>query len=183
MPMAYILRHRDVERRSCHPDRQPNRGETIMATAKIKTTVTQKLSGTCPTHSRTDVVTRDVEAVIDEPVERDGTNLGLTPTETLVSALMGCTNVIFNKCARKHGVNVKAMSVDAAAEFDRRGTTLAEEIEVPFEKITLTINLTTDASDEDVEKAKSDLQKFCPIAKVIRNAGTPVEEIWNVTRG
>jgi putative redox protein len=153
-----------------------------MAT-KVKTTVTQRLSGSCPTHSRTDVVTRDVEAVIDEPIERDGTNLGLTPTETLVSALMGCTNVIFNKCAHNHGVAVKAMTVDAAAEFDRRGTTMTEEIEVPFEKITLTINLTTDASDEDVEKAKTDLQKFCPIAKVIRNAGTEIEEIWNVTKG
>ena len=75
------------------------------------------------------------------------------------------------------------MTVDAAAEFDRRGTTMTEEIEVPFEKITLTINLTTDASDEDLEKAKTDLQKFCPIAKVIRNAGTPIEEIWNVTKG
>ncbi len=153
-----------------------------MAT-KMKTTVTQKLSGTCPTHSRTDVVTRDVEAVIDEPFERDGTNLGLTPTETLVSALMACTNVIFNKCAHKHGVAVKDMTVDAAAEFDRRGATLMEEIEVPFEKITLTIDFTTDASDEDVEKAKSDLQKFCPIAKVIRNSGTEIVEIWNVTKG
>ena len=150
---------------------------------KVKTTVTQRLSGSCPTHSRTDVVTRDVEAVIDEPLERDGTNLGLTPTETLVSALMACTNVIFNKCAHSHGVSVNAMTVDAAAEFDRRGTTLKEEIEVPFEKITLTINFTTDAGDEDVENAKTDLQKFCPIAKVIRNAGTPIEEIWNVTKG
>ncbi len=154
-----------------------------MATVKAKTTVTQKISATCPTHSRTDITTRDVETVIDEPVERDGTNLAPTPTETLVAALLGCTNVIFNKCAHAHGVSVKSLSMDAEAEFDRRGTTMREEIEVPFEKITLTINLTTDASDADIEKAKADLQKFCPVSKVIRNAGTPIEEIWNITRG
>ena len=153
-----------------------------MATVKPKLVMTQKLSATCPTHSRTDVSVRDVETVIDEPIERDGTNLAPTPTETLVAALMGCTNVIFHKCAHARGVELQAMSIDAEAQFNRAGTTMAEEIEVPFEKITLRIDITTAAADADIEAAKADLQKFCPVAKVFRNAGTPVEEIWTVTR-
>lgn len=153
-----------------------------MAVIKEKTTVTQRVRGDCPTHSRTEVSVRDVRTVIDEPKERDGTNMGPTPTETLVASLIACTNVIGHKCAHKHGVTFGAMSIEAETTFDRRGTQLLEEIEVPFVKIRLVINVTTDASDAQMEKVKADLHRYCPVSKVIRNAGTQIEEIWNVTR-
>lgn len=154
-----------------------------MATVKEKTTVTQRLHADCPTHSRTEVTVRDVRTVVDEPKERDGTNMGPTPTETLVAALVACTNVIGHKCAHKHGVEFERMFIDAETLFDRRGTQLLEEIEIPFPKIRLVINLTTNASDDSIQKVKADLNRFCPVAKVIRNAGTQIEEVWNVTRG
>lgn len=153
-----------------------------MAVVKEKTVVTQRIHGDCPTHARTEISTRDVRAIIDEPKERDGTNMAPTPTETLVGALIACTNVISHKCAHKHGVKFSSMSIDAEASFDRRGTQLLEEIEVPFPRIRLMINVVTDASDTEVEKVKSDLHRFCPVSKVIRNAGTEIEEVWNVTR-
>ena len=153
-----------------------------MAIVREKTTVTQRIRGNCPTHSRTEISVRDVKTVIDEPKEREGTNMGPTPTETLVAALIACTNVIGNKCANKHGVEFKAMSIDAEAMFDRRGTQLLEEIEVPFPKIRLTINVTTDASAAQMENVKADLHRFCPVSKVIRNSGTEIEEVWNVAR-
>jgi organic hydroperoxide reductase OsmC/OhrA len=34
----------------------------------------------------------------------------------------------------------------------------------------------------DLEKVKADLHRFCPISKVVRNSGTELEEVWNVTR-
>ena len=153
-----------------------------MALVKEKTVVTQRIHGDCPTHSRTEISTRDVRTIIDEPRERDGTNMAPTPTETLVAALIACTNVISHKCAHKHGVKFSSMSIDAEAAFDRRGTQLLEEIEVPFPKIRLVINVATDGSDANLEKVKSDLHRFCPVSKVIRNAGTQIEEVWNVTR-
>ena len=158
------------------------KGNIAIVTVREKLFVTQQVHGDCPTHSRTDISVRDVTSVIDEPTQRDGTNMGPTPTETLVSALIACTNVISNKCANKQGVAYHVDSIDAAAEFDRRGTQLQEEIEVPFRKITLTINVTTDANDAAMENIKADLQKYCPLAKVIRNSGTEIEEIWNVSR-
>ena len=102
-----------------------------MVTVKEKTTVTQRIRGNCPTHSRTEIAVRDVRTVIDEPKEREGTNMGPTPTETMVAALIACTNVISHKCAKKHGVELKAMTIDAESTLDRRGTQLLEEIEVP----------------------------------------------------
>jgi len=153
-----------------------------MAIVKEKTVITQRIHGSCPTHSRTDISVRDVGTVIDEPKERDGTNAGPTPTETMVAALIACTNVISHKCATRLGVELAAMSIDAEASFDRRGTQLLEEIEIPFPKIRLVINVTTAASDAQLEEMKTDLHRFCPISKVIRNAGTEIEEIWNVKR-
>jgi organic hydroperoxide reductase OsmC/OhrA len=77
---------------------------------------------------------------------------------------------------------VKAMTIDAESTFDRRGTQLLEEIEVPFPKIRLVINVKTDASEPDMEKVKADLHRFCPVSKVVRNSGTQIEEVWNVMR-
>jgi putative redox protein len=153
-----------------------------MAVVKEKTVVTQRIHGDCPTHSRTEISTRDVRTIVDEPKERAGTNMGPTPTETMVAALIACTNVISHKCAKKHGVEFKSMSIDAESILDRRGTQLLEEIEVPFPKIRLIINVTTDASEADIAKVKSDLPRFCPVSKVIRNSGTELEEVWKVSR-
>ena len=154
-----------------------------MVTVKPKTTVQQRIVATCPTHSRTDLRVRDLESVIDEPEERDGTNLGFTPTETLIASLIGCTNVISHKIAHKHGIAFDDMTIQADATFDRRGASLMEEIGVPFPKIVLTIDVRTDASDADMEKVRTELPKFCPVSKVIREAGTVIEEVWNVTKG
>lgn len=153
-----------------------------MVDIRQKTLVTQKLHGNVHSHSKTVVTTRDVSTIVDEPKERGGTNEGPSPTETVTAALIACTNVIGHKCADRHGVTFRSMSIDAETTMDRRGTQLIEEIEVPFPKIRLTVNVTTDASDEDIEKVKADLNRFCPVAKVLRNAGTEIEEVWIVSR-
>src|SRR6266487_319252 len=152
--------------------RPANNRRNVMVTVKEKTTVTQRIRGNCPTHSRTEISVRDVKTVVDEPKERKGTNMGPTPTETMVAALIACTNVITHKCGKKHGVELKAMTIDAESTLDRRGTQLLEEIEVPFPKIRLLVDVTTDASEHDLEKVKADLHRFCPISKVVRNSGT-----------
>ena len=142
-----------------------------MVTVREKTTVTQRIRGKCPTHSRTEIAVRDVSTVIDESKEREGTNMGPTPTETMVAALIACTNVISHKCAKKHGVEFKTMTIDAESTLDRRGAQLLEEIEVPFPKIRLLINVTTDASEAAMEKVKADLHRFCPGSRAREVAG------------
>jgi uncharacterized OsmC-like protein len=149
-------------------------------TPKAKTVVTMKLSGKCPSHSRTDVAVRDVSTTIDEPAERGGTNQGLTPTETLMASLIGCTNVITHKVAEKNGVDIDSLGIQLEAQFDRRGVTLAEEVNVPFPTVTLTIDLVTGADEAAVAKVKRDLHKFCPVSKVFRACGAELNEVWNV---
>jgi putative redox protein len=153
-----------------------------MAEAKAKTEVTMKMSATCPHHARSDVSVRDVESVIDEPTERGGTNLGMTPTETMVAALIGCTNVITNKIAEGYDMHIDSMDIDVEAQFDRRGVTLLEDVQVPFPSMILNIDVKTPNDAAEFDKVKADLQKFCPIAKVIRESGTEITENWTFTK-
>jgi putative redox protein len=145
-----------------------------------KTQVTMRMQGQAVSHSRTDIAVRDLHTTIDEPLERGGTNLGLSPTETFVAALVGCTNVISQKIAHKHGFELHRMTVNAAATFDRRGVTLAEDVAVPFPEITLTIDVATDASAEQLAQLRRELAMYCPIAKLVRASGTVLHEVWNV---
>ncbi|MCZ6770485.1 MAG: amidohydrolase family protein [Proteobacteria bacterium] len=59
-----------------------------------KTVVTNRISGDCQTGARTKVSIRQHQLLIDEPIERGGTDLGPTPVETMLSALLACTNRI-----------------------------------------------------------------------------------------
>lgn len=153
-----------------------------MATPKMKTVVTMRLEAACPSHARTEISVRDTGFTIDEPVERGGTNQGPSPTETLMSALAGCTNVIAHKCAAKHGVAFQDFHVDVLSKFDRRGVTLQEEIDVPFDNIEVRIEATTDADEGAIERVKNDLPRFCPVSKVLRQAGSTVTDIWTIKR-
>jgi putative redox protein len=146
-----------------------------------RTSVELRLTGQCPTRTRTHVKARQHEVVIDEPAARGGTDIASTPLETLVASLIGCTNVILNKIAERDGVAVDGLRVDAEATLDRRGTMLREEVAVPFPTITLSIAFSTDADERKIASLKSDLGRFCPVSKILRQSGTRIEEVWTVT--
>ena len=143
-----------------------------------KSEVIMSMSATGETHARTKINIRDVSSVIDEPEARGGTNQGLTPTETLMASLLGCTNVISKRIAHKMGIELGEMDIQLSAKFDRRGTMLEEEIDVPFSEVTMDIEIDTDATEEQINMLKIDLAKFCPIAKVLRGSGVNIIENW-----
>lgn len=151
-----------------------------MVTIRPKTNITMRMEGVGETHSRTVLSVRDLQSTIDEPLERDGTNLGFSPTETLMASLIGCTNVITQKIAHGMGVEVSGMDTKLRAQFNRLGVLLQQEVDRPFDDIILDIDIKTNATPEQMEAIKADLAKFCPIAKVIRGNGATITENWNV---
>lgn len=153
-----------------------------MPVMREKLMVKMRMEAEAKSHSRTDVSIRGLVSVIDEPLERGGTNLGMSPTETLISALLSCTSVISHKIARRMGIEIASMNMRAEVDFDRRGVTLAEDVAVPFPAITMTIDVTTAADAAQMDQLRRELAMYCPIAKVIRAAGTELTEVWNVHR-
>lgn len=150
-----------------------------MGQIKQKTTIVARQSGVGQTHSRSHVRIRDVYAIIDEPLERGGSNLGPTPTETMMSSLIGCTNVISKKIAKRMGLGFGQMRIEMSYSFNRLGTLLQEEVEVPFDNIVLDIDVETDATPDQMAALKAELEKFCPVAKVFRAAGMTITENWS----
>ena len=139
-----------------------------------------KLTAQCPSHARTDVAVRDVSVTVDEPLARGGTNQGLAPTELAMAALLGCTNVILNMCAKKAGLEVSALDLALDAELDPRGVMLLEEVDAPFPKVRLTINLQAKGSQEALDKVKANLSRFCPVSKLFSGSGSELVEDWRV---
>lgn len=143
-----------------------------------KTVVTTKVAAAGASHSKSSISVRDVGFVIDEPVERGGGNEGPSPTETALAALAGCTNVIGHKCAAKLGVDIGHLTISVAAEFDRRGVTLAEEIDTPFPKIDVLVEADGPATEAELAQVAAETAKFCPVSKVFKAAGSVVNEVW-----
>ena len=143
-----------------------------------KTLVPIKMAAQCPSHSRSDISVRDLTVTIDEPLERGGTNLGLSPTETLVSSLVGCTAVIGQKCAAKLGIDVGHLEISVDCQFDRRGVLLMEEIDTPFTHVRLDILADGPASEEELQEVAKETAKFCPVSKLFKQGGAVVEEHW-----
>ena len=138
-----------------------------------------RAAAVCPSHSRSDISVRDISFNIDEPVERGGTNTGPTPTDAAIAALVGCTNVIAHKCAGSLGFDVGHLAIDAKCYFNRGGVTLAEEVEVPFEKIILNVKSSGGkVTQEQLDQIATETGKFCPLSKLFLNAGTEIEQSW-----
>jgi len=151
-------------------------------TIKMKSYVRQVVTGEAESHSVTLLKAGDLVDVSDEPFERGGTNEGMSPTQFFEASLVACTNVISHKVAKQNGVNLMSYKIRLDAGFHRLGVMLQKEVDLPFEDMTLTIDVTTDASDEEMALLAKELAMYCPISKMIVAAGTKLETIWNITR-
>ncbi len=149
-----------------------------MGAVREKTTVKLRASAQGISHSRTDVAIRDLSLTIDEPQARGGTNLGPTPTDTALAALAACTNVIGNKVAAKLGFELARIEVDIVCDFDRRGVTLTDEIDVPFVELVQTVTVHGALSEDQVMQIGSDVARFCPLSKLFEQAGTKLTTNW-----
>ena len=143
-----------------------------------KTEMAIRLTGRGTSHSRSETDADGLTVVIDEPVARGGTNEGPSPTVTAFSALIGCTNVIGNKCAEKLGVDIGHLAFEMEVDFDRRGVLLMEEVDVPFKAIRLTVTSNGSASDDELAAVARETEKFCPISKLYEQSGTNLTVKW-----
>lgn len=150
-----------------------------MGQVKLKSTVTLRAKAQCPSHARTDIKIRDLNFTVDEPVVRGGTNAGPTPTDTAIAALVARTTVIGSRSAASLGVDFGHSTIGAVCEFDRRGVTLEEEIDVPFGSITLDVRADGPADQTALDRIAQETEKFCPLSKLFQQAGTKLEVNWS----
>lgn len=138
------------------------------------------LEGYAPTASLTEVRVRGHSFVIDEPPYRHGTDVGPTPLETLLGALIGCTNVIARRIAMEMKIDLKIDKIDVLGHLDHRGIDRVADVPVPFPTIELKVNATTSGTEEDMLRLREDMNARCPMSVILRQAGSQIVESWDI---
>ena len=151
-------------------------------TIDLPRSIKLRASANCPTGARTETKSRTHEVVVDEPIDRGGTDLGPSPLELFLSSYLSCTNVIANRIAAEMGIELNNLSMDVIATLDTSGIDTATPTNLPFPKIELRVNVETSATDRKIEQLKADLAKRCPITVILRQAGTELISNWQVRR-
>lgn len=138
------------------------------------------LEGYAPTASLTEVRVRGHSFVIDEPPYRHGTDVGPTPLETLLGALIGCTNVIARRIAMEMKIELKIDKIDVLGHLDHRGIDRVADVPVPFPTIELKVKATTSGTAEDMLRLREDLNARCPMSVILKQAGSEIVESWEI---
>lgn len=152
-----------------------------MSQIRKKPIIRVELEGHCPTMSLTEVRVRKHSIVIDEPPYRHGTDVGATPLEVMLSALIACTNVISRRIAHERGIDLAIKRIGCVGHLDHRGIDMEADVPVPFPKIELTIDAVTSASEDDFASLRRELKIRCPMSVILTQAGTVIEENWTLS--
>ena len=152
-----------------------------MTTIRKKPIIRVELEGHCPTMSLTEVRVRKHSFVIDEPPYRHGTDVGPTPLETMLGALISCTNVISRRIAHEKNIDLKISRIRAASDT----STIAGSIwrlmcPSPFQRSNCTIEGTTNGTEDEMAALRRELKIRCPMSVILTQAGTIIEESWSL---
>ncbi|MHA3980783.1 OsmC family protein [Halovulum sp. GXIMD14794] len=128
--------------------------------------------------ARTELRARTHLVATDEPPERGGTDLSASPLETMLSAFLGCTNVITHFVAGKMGVRIEGLEMSLTGHFDTRGVFSKAEVRVPFPVIELRVELDTDADEATLARLRETVAQKCPVSVILREAGCEIRETW-----
>lgn len=141
---------------------------------------TFRVSAAQLSNTKSTAQSRDVKMVIDEPIERGGTNEGPMPVEMVMAGLAGCTHVISNKLAKANDVTIDDMDIEIVTTMDSRGTRLIEPIDVPFPKIIINITTTMTGEPDGINAIVTKLCEHCAVSKMLRQSGSDVIENWTI---
>lgn len=151
-----------------------------MAQVKEKPIWKFSINGEQKTSTQSVATARGKSVIIDEPIQRGGTDEGPMPVEYVFMGLVGCTHVISNKLAAANGVKFTSMDIDIAVTMDSHGTRLINPIDIPFPSVTLTIRADFDGPRDGALEVARTLCQYCAVSKMLQESGTEVIEKWTL---
>lgn len=137
-----------------------------MYTAKIKTT------GESMARSTTDV--RSFKIFMDEPPELGGLDGAPSPLEYILAAQGGCLSYMTFYIGKELGIEVKGTEIEVEASLNpAKFAGKNREVRAGYQAINVNIKVHADASPEQLEKLRSEVESRCPVSDNIGGA-TPV---------
>jgi uncharacterized OsmC-like protein len=130
---------------------------------------------------RTVVTVRGHEQVCDE---KDGTNTGPTPLETVLGGLASCEAVMIFSVTEALGYKYDTVDFDIQAEVDGRGSRGVRGVRPYFNWVKMKVTITSnDIDDKKLVAVKKNAEARCPVMNLMIDAGVDVETDWNVVSG
>ena len=110
-----------------------------------------------------------VEAGLHPATGGDGTFV--CSGDMLLEALVACAAVTLRAVATSIGVDVRDATVTAEGDLDFRGTLgVAKEVPVGFQRIRLSFDLTTDASEDQLATLIRLTERYCVVYQTLRTS-------------
>jgi len=100
-----------------------------------------------------------------------GNGLSICSGDMLLEALVACAGVTMNAVATSMGVEIREGIVKAEGDLDFRGTLgVSKEAPVGFQKIRLSFNLDTDATEEQLIPLIRLTERYCVVFQTLRQS-------------
>ena len=119
--------------------------------------------------------------MISEPVHVGGQSCAPTPLEFLLSGAVGCYAAVFAFYAAKLGVVYESFEAVARTDFDVRGHMIEGAPTSKFKKVTIAVNIVSDAPTDLLAEVERLSFAGCPGINTLREP-VPVETTLMVTR-
>lgn len=149
-----------------------------MAIVKEKPIWNFKIAGTHLTPTKSTASARGKDYIVDEPIQRGGTDLGPMPVEYVFMGLSGCTHVISNKLAAANGISFSDMEITIDVTMDSHGTRLINPIDIPFPDVTVNITANYEGPRDGALEVVRKLRHHCAVSKMLQESGSRVTENW-----
>jgi putative redox protein len=113
--------------------------------------------------------------LVDEPRALAGDDLGASPVEFALGALISCQIVVYRLYANALGIRVDDIDITAEGDLDaRRLFGIDETVRAGFTEVRLDIKLSGPESDERYQQLRDVVDAHCPVLDLFANA-TPVK--------
>lgn len=113
---------------------------------------------------KVDCLSRGFGFRMDQAKEAGGSNEGMCPGESLLSALGGCKCMVVRKMSEASGIKLKSLSIDLEGEIDPEGP------KVGFTNIKTVYRIESDNPEHEIKAFIEKVESNCPIKDTIVNA-------------
>jgi len=129
---------------------------------------------------RSDVSLRGHALTVDEPHGIGGGDAGPTPVELVLAALGTCQEITYRAFATALSIPLAGVAVTVEGDIDFRGFfAIDEAIRPGFERMRVSVKLTSTADDQALQRLVDIVNRHCPVLDMLT---TPVPVTTTMSR-
>lgn len=112
---------------------------------------------------------RSFTIIQDEPKSMGGTDIGMSPVETLLCALGACQVIVAGAFAKAHGVEFEDFRIELEGDIDLDGFKGVKGVRPGFQAIRYKMYFKTNESQEKMERFAAFIERTCPVGDSLEN--------------